>query len=243
MLNDIDKHQEFMARGLKIPYRQDLRMLNQKRNMVQHHVVEPERSAMDDWKSISRRFLERSYKDYFEVDFNDVDRLWFINDTRLKLILEKAEQDIKDELIESASCNLAAVFKYIQKSIAVFVPRSSASFFATSSINQIGYGDLKQSFNKIFNRIDETELFAVILALGISIADYSRLIKTLPTVIILVDGIINFQGWSSNDFEKEEINWAFNFLCGFIIRLQSDGLNPSVPEYLCYGADILLKET
>jgi hypothetical protein len=50
MLSDIDNHQDFKDQGIKLPYRQDLRNLNQLRNLVQHHALEPEDSSMEDWR-------------------------------------------------------------------------------------------------------------------------------------------------------------------------------------------------
>ena len=41
MLNEIDNYPQFKSQGIKLPYRQELRSLNQLRNLVQHHAAEP----------------------------------------------------------------------------------------------------------------------------------------------------------------------------------------------------------
>jgi hypothetical protein len=72
MLNEIDRHKDFREREIRLPYRQELRNLNQLRNLVQHHAVEPESATMDDWRVFSRRFLARVCREYFGLDFNSL---------------------------------------------------------------------------------------------------------------------------------------------------------------------------
>ena len=67
MLAEIDKQPPFKARNIKIPYRQELRNLNQYRNLVQHHAMVPEQSVMDDFRVFTRRFLEKSIPLYFDI--------------------------------------------------------------------------------------------------------------------------------------------------------------------------------
>jgi hypothetical protein len=56
MLNEIDNNEAFKEKGKRLPYRQEMRNLNQIRNLVQHHVHEPEGSAMEDWRVFTSRF-------------------------------------------------------------------------------------------------------------------------------------------------------------------------------------------
>lgn len=90
LLNEVDKFSEFKEKGLRLPYRQEVRNLNQFRNLVQHHVMEPDQSSMDDWRIFSYRFLEKVFKDYFEIEFHAVNRISFISDNCLRKYLNLA---------------------------------------------------------------------------------------------------------------------------------------------------------
>ena len=97
MLNEIDGFEDFKKKGKKLPYRQELRNLNQLRNLVQHHAYEPESSSMEEWKVFSRRFLEIAFKEYFQVDFNSVSSIDLIDDELLRAILTLAASGILDK--------------------------------------------------------------------------------------------------------------------------------------------------
>jgi len=72
MLNEIDNYNKFKEKEMKLPYRQELRNLNQLRNMVQHHAVIPESSTMDDWRVFTKRFLSKAFEQYFNNEFDKI---------------------------------------------------------------------------------------------------------------------------------------------------------------------------
>ncbi|NMV40656.1 hypothetical protein [Ralstonia insidiosa] len=241
MLNEVDKHKPFSDKGIRIPYRQDIRMLNQKRNLVQHHVAEPEKSSMDDWKSISRRFLENTFRDYFELSFHEINRFSFIKDSRLRKLLEEATRQAAVDELDYASTLLATTYTASVSSLQEKIPNSSSALFFTSGdIRRSGLDGLERAFEKVFKRIDELSLFSAILASGVTIEEYRRLQETMPFVHKFIGGRLSFDKTQRKLFSRSEISWAIEFICGKIIQWQSSGLNPAVPNWLEIGVDEVL---
>ena len=96
MLNEIDRHQDFRERDIRLPYRQELRNLNQLRNLVQHHAIEPESATMDDWRVFSRRFLERVCQEYFALDFNSLSSVDMVQHNVFRDMLRVSLSCIRD---------------------------------------------------------------------------------------------------------------------------------------------------
>jgi len=108
MLNEIDHHKDLRERGIRLPYRQELRNLNQLRNLVQHHAVEPESATMDDWRVFSRRFLARVCQEYFGLDFDSLSSVDMVH-----------HSVFRDMLRTSLSCIQGGDVKSIAKGVII----------------------------------------------------------------------------------------------------------------------------
>lgn len=244
MLNEVDRHQEFHGKGLRIPYRQEIRKLNQMRNLVQHHAMEPDQSTMDDWRLFSSRFLTRVFKDYFDVDFEKVNRISFVADSVLRRFLNTALEHVSEEKYDSASCLAAAAFEYSSLSISSFIPDSSASFFVSSSLRHSGFDfdGLQEAFKDTHRRIDQAEHFSALLASGLKLSDYKRYKDCSPIVNIMVGGNPHFSTSSNKQFTAESSAWLVQFVTSSLVKWQQLSLNPRVPERLSRGADAFIEK-
>lgn len=237
MLNEIDQFQEFKDRGLKLPYRQEIRNLNLMRNMVQHHVIEPDESSMDDWRLFSYRFLKRVFDSYFEIDFDKVSRISFINDEGLRKYLEKSQKLLKEGSYDSASCFAAGAFEYASLSFSNFIPNSSSEFFITSSLGHSGVSrDLQDAFKKTLKRVDESEHFSALLASGVNLSDYKKYKDSSPFVQIMVGGNQHYSTYAGKVFDLESTVWLQNFVITTFIKWQQLGLDPKIPDHLLESA-------
>lgn len=243
MLNDVDKFQYFKDKGQKLPYRQNIRNLNQMRNLIQHHVIEPSASDMNDWRLYSSRFLIKVFEDYFGIDFESVSRVSFIDDVILRKYLEKAQMELSIQDYESASCFAAGAFEYASHSLSNFIPRSHSEFFITSSLGfQNVDNNISDAFKKTLKRVDEAEHFTSLLATGLSLSDYKKYKDAAPFVIFLEDGSPRFENYQGRDFTVESSKWLINFVISIIIKWQQQGLNPEVMDYLKQGASKEINE-
>ncbi|HAW52409.1 MAG TPA: hypothetical protein DCX54_08810 [Flavobacteriales bacterium] len=243
MLNAVDSHQEFKDKKLRLPYRQEIRNLNQVRNLVQHHVMEPDQSSMDDWRLFSSRFITQTLKEYFDIDFEKINRISFVSDSCLRKYLNTAIEYINKNKYDSASCLAAAAFEYASISISSFIPDSSASFFVSSALwrSELDFDVLKKAFNDTFKRIDESEHFAALLASGINLSDYKRYKDATPFVTIMLGGNPHFESNGQKEFTKESSTWLVEFVTASLVKWQQYALDPKVPEYLFSAADSFIE--
>jgi len=231
MLAEIDNHQPFKDAGKKLPYRQDMRNLNQIRNLVQHHAVEPETSVMDEWRVFTKRFLERACKEYFDLDFNKLSAISLINNEQIREIFEKINEEMKKADWNKAAKLLRIVFECAINSITNILPSEgfNSSFFVTSQYrHDRELRHLAQTIEMIYSRIRSSEFYAALLASGISSVNLDKLKQKIPHAEFAVDGTPYFNG--KMDYTEDDCLWAFNFIVNFIIELQLQGLEPVFNE-------------
>lgn len=237
MLNAIDQFNEFKEKGLKLPYRQEIRNLNQMRNLAQHHVIEPDQNTMDDWRLFSYRFLKQAYDRYFEISFDEVNRISFVDNEGLSKYLKKSQQYLEDGDYDSASCFAAGAFEYASLSISDFIPNSSAEFFITSGLKHSEVSrDFQDAFSKTLKRVNESEHFSALLASGVTLSDYKKYKDSAPFVHIMLGGHQSYETSAGRTFDKERTAWLQNFVIATIIKWQRLGLNPKIPDRLLEGA-------
>jgi len=233
MLSEIDNH--FKSAKKKLSYRQEIRNLNQLRNIVQHHAMEPEASTMDDWKIFTRRFLQKAYEDYFETSFEKISRINFIQDSLLKQLLSNADSEIQNNDYQKAALYITGAFEYASSSIAAFLPHEgfNSSFFVTSHLDM---REIREAFNKTFSRIRESEHLAAILGSGVSLADLKRFETVTPGVMLAMGGHPWFSTRPGMEFTESDAKWSLHFVVNSITSWQHQGLEPKVPEFYISGA-------
>lgn len=244
MLNEVDKYKEFQDKGLRLPYRQEIRNLNQMRNLVQHHAMEPDQSSMDDWRLFSNRFLTCVFQEYFEVDFEKANRISFVADPTLRNYLNTSLEYISEEKYDSASNIAAAAFEYSSLSISSFIPDSSASFFVSCSLRHSGFDfdGLQRAFKDTHRRIDQSEHFSALLASGLKLSEYKKYKDFSPLVTIMFDGNPLFETNSQKTFTAESSSWLLQFVISSLVKWQQLSLDPRIPEYLSKGANVFIEQ-
>ncbi|OQX17867.1 MAG: hypothetical protein BWK80_39025, partial [Desulfobacteraceae bacterium IS3] len=188
MIKDIDKHQVFITDGLKLSYRQEISILNKERNMVQHHADEPPSSTMEKWRVFSKSFLVKTFKEYFDISFDNLSAVDFINDGHLCSILRDTEARLDKAEWKDAIIQSKVAFIHASKSIAKYLPHKSSYSSLKSLISRspnilLGYSSndlkiLKWQFDEIdkvikeiYNDINEKQFDSAILSSGVNISD------------------------------------------------------------------------
>jgi hypothetical protein len=233
MLSEIDNH--FKTAKKKLPYRQEIRNLNQLRNLVQHHAMEPEASTMEDWKIFTKRFLQKTYEDYFGASFDKISRIYFIQDSLIQQLLNRADTEVQNYDFEKAVFYITGAFEYASSSISAFLPHEglNSSFFVTSHLD---IREIREAFNKTFSRIRESEHLTAILGSGVSLADLKRFETVTPNVTLAMSGHPWFYARPDFEFTETEAKWALDFVVNSIISWQHQGLEPKVPDFYSSGA-------
>lgn len=215
MLDSIDNHEIFKEENKKLPYRPELRNLNQMRNMVQHHAAEPPDSQIDDWKVFTKNFLAKVFGDYFRVDFESVTQTDLIEDERLRRLLELAREKLSESNWDmSLCCSRLAFDCAVSGGIRRFVGEEG---FSGSGL------------------YDKGKLFAAILSSGVALHEYKRLLDCAPDLSYQI-GI----GSSFHMLQKsteENADWAIDFVERTVIAWQLHGLSPVITGYTAVHAD------
>lgn len=230
MLNEIDNHPSFKNQGMRLPYRQELRTLNQLRNLVQHHAVEPPSDTMDDWRVFTRRFLERTCREYFDLEFDTLSPLEMIDDEVLKdllrlslLFIEKG--DFKNSLLLAKS-----TFRTVAVSMFRVFPDEVffSSSFTSAFISRFPESDLKNALQMLDKKSDQAEYHAIVLSSGVSLADYKRFTSSPPSFFFSLTDDKPFKDWGQTEPDEETARWVHEFVVIMIVRWQVLGLAPSI---------------
>jgi len=249
MLNEIDSFKEFKEKGIKLPYRQELRNLNQLRNMVQHHAVEPESSTLDDWKVFTRRFLIKIFQTYFDLSFDEVSSVQFIEEENLKNLILLAHESLDTENILQAIISAQLAFNYATFSVRKLLPHDGFNndFFLISGIRSSILRELppmvaskaKETIRKIYEKIDESKLYSLFVSSGISFVDFKNFEQLTPHIDFTLDGNYVVQRGTEYNPDKSTASWVIGFVEQTIIKWQLSGIDLRLNEEMeksCLGA-------
>ncbi|HOP40448.1 MAG TPA: hypothetical protein PLI53_05345 [Geobacteraceae bacterium] len=245
LLNQIDNYQAFKEQEQRLPYRQEVRNLNQIRNLVQHHGIEPESSTMEDWRVFSKNFLVRIYDEYFGCDFNKISLATLINDCRLRQLLELASDKISSELWLEATAISKIAFLWGANNIYQALPTTGFKnkAYATSNIRPKrgdGTRGIAEAIEMLFDRIENAEYFTAFLSSGISLLDYKKFEAFTPIVQFMGGGKHTII--ATKEFDERHAQWVHEFVINTIVKWQVNGLNPEVPEWAIEGFESILNK-
>jgi hypothetical protein len=191
MLNEVDNH--LKAQNLKLPYRQDIRNLNQLRNLVQHHAVEPESSTMDEWRVFTKRFLEKICDEYFHLKFESLSSLDMIDDNSLKEILQLSLEKLHESKMAKSLELSKLAFHWASDAIWKLLPQKSFLDNVNVNIPSISSKDenlIEKILYKLETKFDEIEYYSALLSSGINIFDLKKFESITPLVgSMLINGL------------------------------------------------------
>lgn len=238
MLKEIDNFDSFKKSGKRLPYRQELRNLNQLRNMVQHHAVEPETSTMEDWRVFTKRFLIESFKDYFDKSFDNISSLDLIADDNLRKLIEISGKYLANKDIVQCAINAKVAFEYAIQKILNEVPHKNKNYHRLSNFN---INQSKEINANIYESIKETKHFLVMLSIGIELSEYKQIEKLTPKVKLSNNGYPHLTQRNKID-SLEDATWIYHFTTNCITHWQSLDLEPALPSWTVKGFNKYIDE-
>lgn len=186
MLNEIDKFFKSKKNDNKLPYRQDLRILNEVRNQIQHHAVEPANATLEDYRVLARRFLESVCQQYFELDFNALSQVDMIDDDLLRGVLSLSLDSI-DKKKFSKSVTLAKFsFELASRNISKFLQKNELNF---DFPYQTRYSHVEKAIENLKENDSKTRYFVCLLSSGVNFVDYKRFLDMTPSLGIARSGV------------------------------------------------------
>lgn len=238
MLSDIDNHPPFKAEQLRLPLRQELRNLNQQRNLAQHHVVEPHPTALDECRFFVHEVLTRCFQTYFGISFDAVNRVDFVEDERLRALLTRAQEGLARGDVDDSVCASSAAFEYAVPVLHELLPSEgfNSTFFFESRLRDRGLNlsPLIDAIRKTHERIRSSEVFAATVGSGISLARLSKFRNSVPHTTLASAGHPWFRA-KHQGYTTEDAAYAVDFVIDAIIKWQSQGLDVAVGDWCLPG--------
>jgi len=228
MLNRIDKHPPFKDSDIKLPYRQQLRNLNQRRNLVQHDAVEPPSATMDDWRVFTRRFLEQTCQIYFGLEFESLSALDWIDDPTLRQLLKESLASMERGDFRKSLTLVKYAFERATDTILNFLPAESLSppFHISHGLRK--FRDFEEAFDTLEAQARNAAYLAALFSSGVNLVDYKRFQSCTPSIRVASGG--GLIRWGAEESDEEDARWAHNFVVETIVHWQTVGLEPTVPD-------------
>lgn len=173
MLKEIDGHTCFKDQGVKLPYRQEMRNLNQIRNLVQHHATEPASSTIEESRVFTRRFLIRTYQKYFGCDFETISMISMIEDEQLRDLFELSSSEITAGNFKKALTLAEAAFYWANEAISEVLPEPSWHIGRFDELQDFS-DNLENRFNNIGEPNDGSFRFSRMNMYGESFPELKR---------------------------------------------------------------------
>ncbi len=227
VLNAIDKHPPFQEKRIKLPYPEAVLNLNRHRNSVQHDAVEPPDSLMEQWRVLTRVWLDEVCKIYFELDFERLSAVESVVDSTLRELLRSSALAIAEGRFQWSATLSRAAFEWAAGAIWDFVPRVGASMSPGFDLDP--FGPTWQGISAVGAAVHHVAYFAALVSSGVGLADLRKLQLSSPLVVLnTIQPPVVERG--QPEMDEEAARWVHEFVVNTIVRWQSLNLNPYVPE-------------
>lgn len=235
MLNEIDNHSSFREQGIKLPYRQELRNLNQIRNWVQHHAIEPESTTLEDLRVFARRALEMICEAYFEVNFQLLTPVDMVDDADLRNLLGICFRALERKRLGDALVVGSIAYKLAEKSVLGAVAEPALTFVPDFEDPSRDLWDtrkddsrwkvLASTLKSLNDKLQEVGTLTGLSSTGMNLADRNRFLSTMPYVQFAINGRPIIQ-MTNRQRDEDEIRSVMNLALNTIVDWQMLGLNP-----------------
>jgi len=232
MLGEIDNHSLFRENNIQLPYRQQLPILNQQRNHVQHHGAEPERSVMEEWRVISRRFLQHAISIFFNLNFDELTPVDFVEDKAIKELLKTSLRMLEENDLENCVIYSKEAFEFSFVALLDLLPRFRRIMSYPGDYDRHSRGNLDRTLRHLEGMSKASLHFSVLLWAGIHPKDYQKYKEITNGVHVHYgdDGSHETNITGDNPIE-ESSRWLSQFVIDKIVHWQTLGINISTSEW------------
>lgn len=207
--------------GATLPLSNQIYVLNDDRNLVQHQVHEPATSSLEQWRVYTATFFQESFQLYFGLDFEKFSRLDLIIDPQLRKILALSTQNIEQGLYQESLIITAELMDSLLD--CGFGPDDllENSFYALMNNPSTDEFDAIQDLIwAIVKTTDTLRVEVDVLSKGIDLQDFRKFLSTTP-IFSYDDRAKKHIAIFGSLPDKETATWALDFLVDLIIKIQS----------------------
>jgi hypothetical protein len=241
MIGAINKHKVFKEKDLVLPYQREILNLNQHRNLIQHHGIEPPSSTIDDSRVITKHFLINVYQDYFDKSFDDLSAVDMVDDRILRELLRISLASIIESKFRKSVILSTMAFEWACRAISDFLPDENilpTVFRVPSECKIKRFEDILKRFEE---KVDNNLHFATLLSSGVKLVDYKRF-QSIAPIINFAGGGSPYVHWRSLIPDENKAQWLHDFVVNSIIHWQTIGLKLVIPEKCKNAMEEIIKE-
>ncbi len=233
LLNSLDKSEAFKERRWRVPFRQQLRSLANQRNDAQHDASPPSEEQLEASEFYVRRFLSQTMQEYFDLDFEDLSDLDFIDDERIKKLLALASQLMEmGRFAESIGSSKSAFWYASQPVLRELVPHKH--FWRQDG------RELQRMQEAIVDYVYEGQVAIGIVATGIDLKHFRAFNSMRVWVQASMGGHLHVDK-TGDDHTRGQASETLRFVLDTVLRWQDLGFPITVAEHHWEGCDWTLE--
>jgi hypothetical protein len=232
LLGTLRSNPPFKDSTKKLPYHDQIKIINQRRNDVQHNASDPSEQNVIEAQVFTRRFLIESYASLFEVDFDDLTEFDLIDSPVLRRHLEVAYKLYQCQSYTKAYGIASAAFTWAEYYL-------EAADSATDSVIDRNHFDrnfkisndshqtslLVGHLGSIADKTNENSNHIKLLSSGIDMKRYASYLKDKPAVSLTMSGRPHIQEDENPEINSVSTLAGIRFVSEAIVKLQSSGEN------------------
>ena len=230
MLTQLSKEEKLNSIRKPLPYPSQLRILNNNRNMIQHHGQEVADATLNDAHFYSRAFLISAFNMYFDIDFESFGPIELIKANGVRGLMRVAYERYESKnMVEACALARYAFFKVLNGFNAV-IPKGRSR---NRQIQDLRFDltvtkKLETIFDEIDKGISESLKYSTLLAIGIPFEDYLKISNVHANALFMMDGKVEF--YHDSPISEEDAKWILSFAVEGILKLESAGSKGDIED-------------
>ena len=115
--------------GKEFPLMMKMKSLNSQRNMVQHDADDPSENVVEKYSIFTRSFLDEIYQNFYNLDFDEISMINFIENEDIRKLLSLAKDNIPENINKSIVFLKRAYFWGISNIFNIFITDFTSNYF------------------------------------------------------------------------------------------------------------------
>jgi hypothetical protein len=230
MLTELTKDDKLKNMGKPLPYPSQLRVLNNNRNMIQHHGQEVADATLNDAHFYSRAFLISAFKMYFDIDFETFGPIELIKAKGIRGLMRVAYERYESRnIVEACAIAKYAFFKVLD-GFKTIVPKSKDRHYQIQELkfDSATTRKLEIIFDEVDKGISESFKYSTFLSIGIAFEDYLKISRIYTNALFMMNGSVEFNQMGS--VTEDDAKWMLSFAVDGILKLESAGSREDIEE-------------
>jgi len=232
LIGVIKSSDEFNSNGRKIPYHDQIKTINKRRNDVQHSASEPSIQNVRESSVFTYRFLVETFDNLFAVSFEAVNEYSLIDNLLLRRFLNVASRLLAAEDFVNAYGVAGAAFEwancYIQHIESTIFPNFDHGHLE-GNINTNDYANndmrlLLEQLEYLGQQVEKNTDTIQLMSSGLDMADYTKYLRHRPHIAkSMGGGVVSIQPQIHVELTEESTRFALNFVTSSILKWQNLG--------------------